>query len=151
MHLTDVGFVVSPSAFEKPRVTDASATDCTAQTGADYGAVPTEDRLMLKARQIFDLVQQRDRHFQHALMADHAMGMMLSLFLAEFSDRSAGGESPAHCAPLQGREERNAIDALLEAGLIETSSDDAHAHGFALTPLGAGRMRSFISAYPDSL
>lgn len=148
--LTDVEFAVPSSAFEKPCAADVGATDCTLRPEGHRGVVPTEDRLMLKARQIFALVEQRDRHFQHALMADSAMGVMLSLFLAEFSTGSNAEAEPAQAVARQGREEQAVIDALLEAGLIEVSADDVQKH-LALTPLGAGRMRSFISAYPDSL
>lgn len=140
-----------PSVDETPRVAVTAATDHLLSPGVRDGAVPAEDMLMLKARQIFDLVQRRDRHFQHALMADHAMGLMLALFLAEFSPGSAEEAGLASSAAQQGREERNVTEALLDAGLIETSLDDTQTHRLALTPLGAGRMRSFISAYPDSL
>ena len=117
---------------------------------ADGPAAATQDRLLIKARHVFDLVQQRDRHFfQHPLMADRAMGVILSIFLAEFSPVSRGGAVPERAAPGQSQNEQEVIASLLDAGLIEAPVCNAKEGTLALTPLGAGRMRSFISAYPD--
>ena len=110
----------------------------------------SQDRLLIKARHILDLVEQRDRHFfQHPLMADRAMGVMLSIFLAEFSSVSKGGAAPERTAPGQSPDKQDVIASLLDAGLIEAAVGDAQDRKLALTPLGAGRMRSFISAYPE--
>ena len=110
----------------------------------------SQDRLLIKARHILDLVEQRDRHFfQHPLMADRAMGVMLSIFLAEFSSVSKGGAAPERAAPGQSQDKQDVIASLLDAGLIEAPVCNGEGKKLTLTPLGAGRMRSFISAYPE--
>jgi len=84
-------------------------------------------------------------------MADRAMGVMLSIFLAEFSSVSKGVGASGRAAPDQSQDEEDVIASLLGAGLIEALVDDANERKLALTPLGAGRMRSFISAYPETV
>ncbi len=131
-----------------------SSSDCESlhptAVDADRRVAATPDRLLIKARHIFDLVQKRDRHFfEHPLMADRAMGVMLSIFLAEFSSVSKGGAARELAAPGQSQNEQDVIASLLDAGLIEAPVCDAKERKLTLTPLGAGRMRSFISAYPD--
>ena len=114
----------------------------------DRQLIPAEDRLIGKARRILDLIQKRNLHFGHPLMADHAMDVMLSLFLMEFADPPCPDLASDRGGALG---DHQVLKQLLEAGLIEraTSGDDEGT--FGLTPMGAGRMRSFVSAYPDAL
>ena len=147
----DTGSPVSPPASESLRAANMAAGEQHAAPSAHQPGAPAQDRLLVKAQKIFDLVQTRGQHFQHELMADRAMDVMLSLFLAEFSEASDAGAAPQEAIAPPGQGEDDIIAALLEAGLIETVVDGARRGQIGLTPLGAGRMRSFISAYPDGL
>lgn len=148
---------MTPSTFEDLRAVNADAGDDDAATVAamsinarrmapadDRQMMPAEDRLMTKAQRISDLVQKRNRHFGHVLMADCAMDVMLSLFIAEFAAPSCADAQAVH--PRRG-DDQHVIAQLLAAGLVAPGEDGA----LGLTPLGAGRLRSFISAYPEAL
>lgn len=134
--------------FDAERALSSPNFEKLAAVEANGRIAAAQDRLMIKARHIFDLVQKRARHFQHPLMADRAMGVMLSLFLAEFS-ATPKDVAAVECG--ESGDEQNVIASLLGAGLIDMPVDDASDRRFVLTPLGAGRMRSFISAYPEQV
>lgn len=142
--LTDIGCKLTPSAFEDLRVANVNAGDDDPSLRTAQPLAPAEDRLMTKAQKILVTVQKRDQHFGHALMADHAMDVMLSLFLAEFSEASCPDAASALA-------NQHVINELVEAGLIELAPLSGEGSALGLTPTGAGRLRSFISAYPDAL
>jgi hypothetical protein len=111
--------------------------------------VPADTGLQAKARRLLDMVKLRDRHFRRAVMADGAMGVMLSLFLAELG----GVPVTVHCLTLTNllddEEGDSVIQNLIYAGLIVVTEEASERRTVGLTALGSARMRGFISDYPD--
>jgi hypothetical protein len=112
-------------------------------------AIPADARLEIKVRRLHDLVKQRDGYFRRSIMADSAMGVMLSLFLAELAAIPVSESSLALTNILDSGEARCIVESLLHAGLVIVTGDNPQRWTVGLTPLGSARMRSFISDHPD--
>jgi len=100
------------------------------------------------ARHLPGLTRLRGDHFRRAVMADGAMGVMLSLP----ADPAKAPLTRANLAlanfpdgPRTGR----AVESLIHAGLVALTGANPDRRTVGLTPLGSARMRSYISDYPD--
>lgn len=117
------------------------------QDGARVGT--GNGRLEVKAQRLLDLAKQRDTYFRRSIMADHTMGVMLSLFLAELKAVPLTDTTLALVNLLEGDEGRGVVESLIHAGLVVVTGGNPERRTVGLTPLGSARMRSFISDYPD--
>lgn len=107
-------------------------------------------RLAAKAQRMLDLTKQREEHFRRSVMADKAMSVMLSLFLAELKAVPLTEATLALINLLDGDEGRDVVESLIHAGLAVVTGANPERRTVGLTPLGSARMRSFISDYPDT-
>ncbi|MFT3968023.1 MAG: hypothetical protein QM690_19310 [Sphingobium sp.] len=105
--------------------------------------------LETRAEALYALGRLRMRHLVSRIMADDAMNVMLTLFISECRDLSAGEQSIVlanNLAPLAGAA---LIDDLVQAGLAVATGKMPGKRSVGLTPLGSARMRAYISAHPD--
>ncbi len=107
-------------------------------------------KLAVKAQRMLDLTKQREEHFRRSVMADKAMSVMLSLFLAELKAVLLTEATLALINLLDGDEGRGVVESLIHAGLAVVTGENPERRTVGLTPLGSARMRSFISDYPDT-
>ena len=105
--------------------------------------------MAVKAQRLHDLIKRRDRCFRNAVMADSAMSVMLSLFLAECKGVALTQGTLGLINLLDDGEEGGIIESLVHAGLAIATGEIPERRAVGLTPLGSARMRSFISDYPD--
>lgn len=111
-------------------------------SSADFG-------LVVRALRLHELVKVRDHHFRRSVMADSAMAMMLSLFLAELKFVSLTQSTLSLVNMLDEDEAHTIIESLIHAGLAVVTGENPERRSVGLTPLGSARMRSFVSDYPE--
>ena len=112
-------------------------------------ANPADARLEVRARRLHELVKRRDGYFRRPIMADSAMGVMLSLFLAELAAIPVSESNLALTNILDSGEARRVVESLVHAGLVIVTGENPQRWTVGLPPLGSARMRSFISDHPD--
>jgi predicted transcriptional regulator len=112
-------------------------------------ASPGREGLIVKAQRLHDLGKARDRLFRRAVMADSAMGIMLSLFLSELKAVPLTESTLSLVNMLEADQGQSVIESLIQAGLVVVTGANPDRRAVGLTPLGSARMRSFISDHPD--
>jgi hypothetical protein len=106
--------------------------------------------LVARATRLLNLTRHRDHHFRRAVMADGAMAVMLSLFLAELKAVPLSSATLGLVNLLEADQTAAVIDALVHAGLADVTGANPDRRTVGLTALGSARMRSFVSDYPDA-
>lgn len=102
-----------------------------------------------RARRLHALVKRRDACFMRPVLADHAMAVMLSLFIADLRDEPMTGRALALANLLEASQLSPLLEQLVEAGLVIISGEGDERRRIALSSAGSARMRSFISDFPD--
>lgn len=77
---------------------------------------PVDAGLETKAQRLHTLVKRRDGYFRQSIMADSAMGVMLSLFLAELAAIPVSEANLALTNILEGSEARRVIESPYPCG-----------------------------------
>jgi hypothetical protein len=108
-----------------------------------------EHALAARATRLHDLTRRRDQHFRRTVMADGAMAVMLSLFLAELKAVSLSPATLALINLLENDQCDTVIESLIHAGLASVTEGNSERRTVGLTALGSARMRSFVSDYPE--
>lgn len=106
-------------------------------------------RLVAKAAAIHRLSRMRSKHFRTSLLADSAMALLLSVFVAEQQAIEVGERALALANDLSLAEGTAILNNLVHAGLVVISGTDTERRSVGLTPIGSARTRSFIDDYPD--
>lgn len=106
-------------------------------------------RLVAKAAAIHRLSRMRSKHFRTSLLADSAMALLLSLFVAEQQAIDVGERALALANDLSVAEGASILNNLVHAGLVVISGTDTERRSVGLTPIGSARTRGFIDDHPD--
>jgi len=149
-HPGATAFRVPPQIRDSNVTLGANDSACAVQDDTGFDRLnPVDARLEAKARAMHALVKTRDRYFRRAVMADGAMGVILSLFLAELQGIPVTEHTLALINLLEGEEGKGVIHNLIHAGLVVATGANPGRRTVGLTALGSARMRSVISDYPD--
>jgi len=105
--------------------------------------------LEAKAVRLHTLGRLRGKHFFTPVMADSAMGVMLSLLVGELQSARVSDTALALANMLSRAEAEALIDRLVHAGLAVITGFEPDRRTVGLTPLGSARMRSFVNDHPD--
>ena len=110
---------------------------------------PATDPLVARATSIHRLGRMRSKHFRTGLLADSAMSLLLSLFIAERQAIEVKERALALANDLSVEEGASILDNLIHAGLVVISGNETERRTVGLTPIGSARTRSFVDDHPD--
>jgi hypothetical protein len=106
-------------------------------------------RYEAKAAAIHRLGRLRAKHFPTSLLADSAMSLLLSLFVAEQQDLTLSERTLALANQLSREEAAVIIDNLVHAGLSVISGEEPERRMVGRTPIGSARARGFVDDFPE--
>lgn len=128
------------------------SSDVTTPVSADARNRSTApDRVAVRAAALHELGRRRARVMVAPVMADPAMNIMLSLFIAQCQCITVTDKGLLLANDVPPGEGGALLDRLVQAGLIQVTGETPGQRSVGLAPLGSARMRTYICDYPDAV